>query len=381
MANKYIINTFASQRDNNVESAITYYEQKTNALLSSLENSLVTKMLSKAQSMQSINEVFEEKINEISNKMSSLETFMSQKNSGLNVQSKVQEYNMKTQALDKDMLENVDTIAFLKALSSSTMEFDEGIPETIDLSGQSAALQGMAEAKYQTASAAGGARARIFGEIAEQIILNNLNNGLNEIFSYFQQTGKEQTMNWAGLTQGKADGIFATMDIKMETLNTGETVGIVDNNQIFLDLAEALDLEGQDITTTLNKYLTGGAQRLAGVSIKQWADKNLGSRKATIAHAGYTADLIRSRFPDGKISKKFKSKDTFSQYMQYVVSRFLINIIGVYNVLMANASGVSTTANWLRNIYAKGYALQHTAKLENGIWNPKDNTVYVGRKI
>ena len=58
----YIINTFASQREKNVNNAIKFYREKTDALLNSMDVEAKHKLLNTINNIDSISQILEEKI-------------------------------------------------------------------------------------------------------------------------------------------------------------------------------------------------------------------------------------------------------------------------------------------------------------------------------
>lgn len=378
--NDYVIKTFTTQRESNMEIAIKYYKQKTDFLLGSIKNKLVSKAKRNLSSIEDLNEIFEKKLQEISKQMGDLETFYNKKIPGTDLQNRIAEYNKTVQKIEEGIEQGFDTISFLGHLQDDTaFANSNALPKTINLSGQAKVLDTMVEGGYETAKAAGGARARLVGEIVEQVVVGMVQGNLNKLFSSITSAGSQQTKNFSGgVTQGKNDMIFSKVKIDFKKLPTKDTVAIVKNKKIELDLVEAVDLEQKDTLNQLEKYASGKRGYIGGMTIKQWSDKVLGTQQATFAHSSYTMDLINERYPNKMITEEFSSRDVFRQYTAYVISRFLVNVIGVYNILVANATGIETTAKWLARLKKDGYALEHMIQLKNSIWTAKD-TIYVGK--
>lgn len=382
--NDYVINTFVSQRESNMDVAIKYYRQKTDFLLKSLETRLSQMTKRDLDSVESLREAFDAKLAEISSQMGDLETFYNKKIKGTDLQRRIAEYHENVQIMSEGIEQGFETMKFLRYLQGDKSEVAiqegaGGLPGTINLSGQTKVLETMAQRGYATASAAGGARARLVGEITEQVVVEMTKGNLQELFELITPAGTKQTRNFSGgLTQGKSDMIFATVQMSFEQLDTKETVGVVKEKQIELDLVEAIDLESEDALTALDKYSMGEYGAIGGMTIKQWSDKVLGTHNATFAHSSYTMNLVNERYPNKMVSKNFDSRNTFRHYTAYVISKFLVNVIGVYNILVGNATGIETTASWLSRLKTQKYALEHVVKMENGIWTAKD-TVHVGK--
>ena len=378
--NGYVINTFVSQREKNMDVAISYYRQKTDFLLKSLETKIMTDTKQTLNETESFSDVFKKKLEEISSQMGDLETLYNKRIKGSVLQNKIAEYNKTVQSVSDGLESGFQTMQFLQFLQGNAAPVDirSGLPETIDLSGQRKVLETMAQQGYESASAAGGARARLIGEITEQIIIEMSKGNLGALFGLITPAGTAQTRNYSGLSQGKSDMLFATVAMDFKSLDTKETVGVINDTQVELDLIDAVDLESANAEAILSKYIEGERGLIGGMTIKQWSDKVLGSHNATFAHSSYTMNLINSRYPNKMVSEQFDSKNTFRDYTSYVISKFLINVIGAYNILVGNASGIETTADWLSRLKKQKYALEHVIKMENGMWTAKD-TIHVGK--
>ena len=379
----YVINTFTTQRLSNMDVAIQYYRQKTDALLNALASQATRQLGQTLQSIESVEESFNQKLEEISANMGDLEAFYNKKIKGRDLQRRIAEYQQTNDAVSKGLEEGFNTIQFLQMLqgNKAPVEVSEsGLPETINLSAQAKVLETMAQKGYSSAAAAGGARARLVGEITEQVITEMAQSNLQDLFSYIQQSGTVQTRNFSGLSQGKSDLLIATVELDLKDLDTKETVGVVDHQEIELDLIEAIDLEDKDARRALDIYSQGARGTIGGMTIKQWSDKMLGTSSATFAHSSYTMNLVNERYPNKAISQGFSYKNTFRQYTAYIISKFLINVIGVYNILVGNATGIETTASWLEKLKTQNYMLEHVVKLENSIYTAKD-TVQVGKAV
>jgi len=378
----YIINTFSSQREENMDIAINYYRQKTEILLNSLSKKFNSKLSTGLKSVDSFYDVFEQKLNNISANMKDLESFYNKKVSGADLQKRIAECNDKTGMISEGLEKGFEVAGFLQMLlgKQSKVDFVGGLPETINLSAQSKVLETMSQRGYESAAAAGGARARLVGEITEQVITEMVKGNLNDLFSYIKQSGTVQTKNFSGLSQGKSDLLLASVDLDFKDLDTKETVGVINHKEIELDLAEAVDLEDKNAQKALQRYLKGERGYIGGMTIKQWSDKMLGTKNATFAHSSYTMNLINNRYPNNSISEYFKLKDTFREYTAYVISKFLINVIGVYNILVGNSTGIETTADWLERLKNQKYMLEHVIDIDKstGIYLAKD-TVQVGK--
>ena len=370
-----------TQREGNMDVAINYYRQKTDILLNSLAKKFENDLASNISGMESFTESFNKKLEEISANMSDLEAFYNKKIKGSVLQNRIAEYEKENGAISEGLKNGFEVASFLRALQGkqSSVELTGGLPETIDLSAQSKVLETMSQKGYKSAAAAGGARARLIGEITEQVITEMVKSNLNNLFSYIEQSGTVQTRNFSGLSQGKSDMLLASVDLDFRDLDTKETVGVINNQEIELDLVEALDLEDKkNANAILERYLTGERGSIGGMTIKQWSDKVLGTKNATFAHSSYTMGLINSRYPDGEIAQGFSSKNVFREYTAYVISKFLINVIGVYNILVGNSTGIETTADWLEKLKNQHYMLEHVIEFKNGLYEAKD-TVQVGK--
>ena len=168
----YIINTFASQREKNVNNAIKFYREKTDALLNSMDVEAKHKLLNTINNIDSISQILEEKINTMNLNLTDLENFYNKKISGLEIQKRIQEYNKNVKTISDSLEAGFDTLQFLDYLQNgkNTGNIQSQLPKAIDLSSEKTTLERLVSGHYESASAAGGARARIIGEMVEQIL-------------------------------------------------------------------------------------------------------------------------------------------------------------------------------------------------------------------
>lgn len=377
----YVIRTFNSERESNYDIAIKFYRQKTDALLNSLKNEVLMNLNQNIQSIENIDEIFEKGLEQAEKGLASFEALYNQKISGSVLQERIAEFNQSNQAITEGLENGFETAQFLNMLAGQQVAdiSDTSLPNTIDLSAQSKVLKSFSTRGYGSAAAAGGARARLMGEIMEQLALQLAQGNLQTLFKTFTQTGAFKTQSFnSKLTYGKSDLLFTTADIDYQQLDTGETVGNINQEEVQLDLNQAVDLNDREgAQQLLDQYTTGSRALIGGMTVKQWSNNVLGQNDATFAHSKYTQNLINQRFPNHAISEGFSERATFNLYTAYVISRFLINVIGVYNILVSNASEITTTAAWLQGL-KKQYMLEHEIKVKNSLYTAKD-TIHVGK--
>ena len=383
MANEhYIINTFETESNRYYDIAIKFYIDKTNALLENLKMQNIRELMSTTRQLDNIEEIFKSGLKQMEAGLKDFETLYNMKISGAAIQERIAKFNEKSHFIEEGLEKGFETAKFFEILTGGKLDFsnrDTQLPQTIDLSAQRKVLETFAKRGYENAAAAGGARARLMGEIMEQLAVSLTREQLGSLFQSLEQTGAFQTRSFnARLASGKSDMLFVEGSINYNKLDSGETVGNINGQTVELDLAEALDLSGDNVQASLERYYQNEKSLIGGMTIKQWSNKMLGKTAATFAHSSYTQGLINERFPNHTISEYFSNKNVFRLYTAYIISRFLINVIGVYNILVSNSSEVAPTYTWLQNLKAQKYLLQHEIKLQDSIYIAKD-TISVGK--
>ena len=307
---RYIINTFISERDRYYDLAAQYYEQKAQALINSLRAQSRDKLQLDLSQIQSIDELFSTAINKFNTLADVWNKLYNLKLTQSDIAEAIRKYNANTQNIDKSTDAQLDTMLFLEALLDGHV--DNGIldslreadlPRTLDMQSIQTIYDKLGRQNYTSASAAGGARARLFGEMFEQLVLGHMQANLSSLFGFIEQMGEARSYNYSGrITPGKSDIMLGLNNLNIVSeamaLSNGKT-GMVTKlqsdampNYIEIDAAEAIDLETSDINQLIATYGVGERSKIIGATVKQWTKEGSG---ATLAHSNYTAKLINDR--------------------------------------------------------------------------------------
>lgn len=387
--NSYVVNTFISERDRYYGVAIKYYDAKTNALLLSLKNAHTNQLLNQLKSTKSVDDMFNENVSNFGNLGLTWNMIYNSKMSQENIAAAIQKYNEKTQQLDNSFNYQVDARIFLQQLLGEIPGGDQinlsevNLPDTLDFSSVKKEFDRLSKQEYSSASAVGGARAKLFGELFEQLALNLIASNIGDLMGWVDQMGTAKSYNYSGkVTSGKSDIMVGVNQINVvsdfeEIKGKQKKVTKLQGSEslIEIDAAEAIDLEDvKSVDNLISKYTTGERAAVAGGTVKQWISEGA---KATLAHSNFTARYINTRQPKG-IDDEFKNKETFDAYTAYVLSRFLINVIGVYNILMISGSHIELTSKFLQRVINEKLSIMHFTELKDSIYRAK-NDVYIGR--
>ena len=131
-----------------------------------------------------------------------------------------------------------------------------------------------------------------------------------------------------------------------------------------MEAVEAIDLGTTSVDQIIKEYTSGSRGLIAGATMKQWTDDMITNVSRTsggsFGRSQLSAAYVNKRQPDG-IADNFSSRAIFEDYTAYAISRFLLNIIGVYNIMVASGSHISFTHNWLESMQ-NASRLVHTIK-------------------
>ena len=289
------------------------------------------------------------------------------------IMAAIQNYNQKTSALGAAVDYKVDALVFLEQLLGQIPGGEEidlrnvTLPDTLDFSSVKKEFDKLSHGAYGSAAAVGGARAKLFGEMFEQLMLSVIVNNIGDLMGWVEQLGTGKSYNYSGkVTSGKSDIMFAVEQIEAKSITElikGKNKKVTKlqgngDSLIEIDAAEAIDLEDKASVDALTaKYATGERAGIAGAT-------------------NFTAKYINDRNPAG-IEEHFKNNETFKAYTAYVLARFLINVIGVYNILVISGSHIELTSSYIERIKRSQLSIMHMTELSNSIYKAK-NDVYVG---
>ncbi len=366
----YIINTFKSETKSNYDAAIRYYRLRTKFLMDALQKQLKQQFISELGEIPNIEQLFEEAFNNYNANFQPLwESIYSKQYNQKELAAKLREWQQLTQELDENISGAAYTVKFLEYIANSDgSNFNLSNTNGIDFSTIQKTEQNIMSEKFATAKQFGGARGRYFGEIFEQGAGLTLQNSLGSLMNILQLGGEKSVSasNLGRKTYGKTDYGFFGFDVSIES---DEKLGNVLVNKstgevIPMEAVETIDLGKVSVEDILSEYTSGSRGLIAGATMKQWTDEMITSVARTsggsFGRSQLSALYVNKRQPEG-ISDNFSSRQIFEDYTAYAISRFLLNIIGVYNIMVASGSHISFTHDWL-NSMQNASRLVHTIK-------------------
>lgn len=366
----YIINTFKTETQSNYDAAIRYYRLRTKFLLNALQEQLVSQFASELAEIPDVEQLFNEAFDNYNANFQPLwETIYSKQYNQEQLAEKLEEWKKITQETEESLQGAAYTVKFLEHLANSDgSNFDLSNTSGIDFSTIEKTENRILRREFQKAKAFGGARGRYFGEIFEQGAGLTLQNSLGQLMQILQLGGEKSksAANLGKITYGKTDygffGFNASIESDDELGNiivdqeTGETIP--------MEAIEAIDLGEKSVEEILTTYTSGSRGLVAGATMKQWTDEMITNVSRTsggsFGRSQLSASYVNKRQPEG-IADNFSNRIVFEDYTAYAISRFLLNIIGIYNIMVASGSHLSFTHDWLESMQ-NASRLVHTIK-------------------
>ena len=346
---QYPINTFRSQAVIGYNFAIDYYYQKFNTFFNLMRNSLNNIYNEEISTVDSIEDVIKNNQHFIN----VWENIQSQNTSAL-----IQKFKMVSEQLkscENNFIEVATILNFLTEDKSLQIN-SENFPGTISVSLLQSKISTFLKGNQNTRMI-GGARADLIGEIFEQCagqVIADQFQGLVQTL----QTGNKLTNSVGGYT------VKAKSDYQYHLVNEpGGLQKYADNKYIInLEASELFDLrEKASREKAIKEYIQKNGATL-GASMKSWTGLGGGS----MGSSSITANLINSH--TGGVSNYFKQIN-FRNYTAFILSKYLINVIGVYNALMSTSSqGIVPTYIWLQQLYMSGYQIQHSLNIRDSVF-------------
>lgn len=234
-----------------------------------------------------------------------------------------------------------------------------------------------------------GYKASAFGELFEELLEGGFKGAIGDLLNVLNIGGELTGMNLSGAagpkyTQGKTDILLSITPVIIDKDSDGRAIGkTTDANgkpiTVTLDADDLIDLDTND-STTLQEIINKKAE-FAGIGAKQWtlspilnSRLSASSRKysASMGSFALTRDKANAREyyeedGEGYITEYFSTANKFTQYTGYLVSKYLINVIGELNIFMAFGDQLMTTSHFLNSLYLKGqqgrrYVIAHKQK-------------------
>lgn len=368
------VKTFRSKSEDNYNKAINYYRQKKAAFFG-IAIQQQAKLGQKAGQTIGLSKLIKQNMAAFNKGVAdSWSHLYNQKMNQAEIASKLATWNSLTQSMNKQVMNAMELITFVNQLMST----NHALPiDDINLSNISSIsmsyINSLIAASVNGAMNSmefGGLRGQVFGEIFENLVADSFQSGLGDVIKVLRIgiANTTRSATGGGSVQGKTDIMLsAKTDITLDKDLQGLTVGKMNTGKtISLDALEWLDLETDGINK-FNQYFQKDASRLFGISAKQWTSNIIKhktglSSKASFGSSTLTAAMIEQRWsPYGPktISWVFDNSQNFTAYTGYIVSRYLINIIGVYNGIMALGDKMWFTDDWLEELKAKSWVIAH----------------------
>lgn len=387
------VKTFASKIDQNYNAAQYYYSQKKELFLNQANSNLINKTNSLIQSTPSIEELLNENMSKINTEfLTNWEQIYNKKFNQSTLNSLISSWQSANKIANNAILNSSQLFSLLSSLSSAAG--GKAITPTTLTSSTSISMQSLLNlinsSVYSNNSSYAGARANVFGEIFEQAILLMMQEGMGNCFSSLTSIGANRVQSattmgqpMSSWVQGKTDLLMANISLDFQNLGKGLLTATTTNQHgiisVPLDGIEWIDLESKGISSA---FLAQKARKmpLAGVSAKQWTESIIGrarasSSKASMGSLALTAQLYNTRqsFTGKPISWVFKDTNTATLYSGWLVSKYLINVLGLYNIIMATGSQMIFMDQWIENIQKKGYVVSNRIK-QGYVQSAKNNT-------
>lgn len=368
--NYYIINTFKSETQTNYDIAIRYYRARTKILMNALQSQLKEKFTQELEDIPDIEKLFEEAFKNYNANFQPLwENIYGQQYSQEALAVKLEEWKKMTDNMDESISGAAYTVKFLEHLANSDgSNFNLNNTQGIDFSSIQKTQQRIMQREFTKAKSYGGARGRYFGEIFEQGAGLALQNSLGSLMNILQLGGEKSksASNLGRKTYGKTDYGFFGFDVSIESdEELGNVLVDKDTGEVIpMEAVEAIDLGKTSLKEILSTYTSGSRGLVAGATMKQWTDEMITNISRTsggsFGRSQLSAQYVNKRQPEG-IADNFSNRQIFEDYTAYAISRFLLNIIGIYNIMIASGSHLSFTHDWLQSMQNSS-RLVHTIK-------------------
>lgn len=242
-----------------------------------------------------------------------------------------------------DYLLFINKLAENAGLDSNAFQNVDNIPQYLDLSSL-AKIWNKIEKGQNTSIP------NLMGEIFEQGVTGILQNSLDGLFAKIEQTGSAYVKG----KKVKPDALLSISDFTVKDASIKSGKKTVRNNEIDIggnsfhfEVENLIDLENPmtDLQSILNQSYPG----LIGMTAKQWTDQ-----------AGYKS-IAKFKIPTDTIFSKEELNNfqptTLRLYNVWIISRYLISILGSLNVIVASGSHIQTTDAFLSSLLSQNRAI------------------------
>lgn len=370
------VKTFVTQENEHVNDAIEYYYQKMLSFTQTT-NQRFSKQLQEWHGVQSIEELFAQASETYDKQFTDIWSQI-QKTTTKDLQPMVNQLNEYTKQLQ---MAGEQTISFASILSILTNQqpgkiSSNQIPGSININSFQTKLLSFANAYgHSSPHQLGAYRSLALGEIYEKgvnsMLASNTKGLLNHFATGHQRTMKTLTANLAGKTDGLLT--ISGVNIDLSEISPFLSGTLSSDGQatrtVTLEAYDDIDMSNGGLNSAIQRYINSPAVNMMGIQNKAWIRPN-----GTMGSFAKSAEEVRARV--GGISEWFANDGRFANYTGYTLSKYLINVIGAHNALMATgAHGIMPTYMWLWNLYMSGKHLRHTFNLMKSIdFIRKDHT-------
>lgn len=356
----YVVHNFKTHMIYNVNLAINYYYQKYKMFIT-LANTQFAAKLGILATVPSLETMFNQAFNEYNSSVApAWENIQNMKTTQL--QSRLKAFNSETQLLEAGAENLINFGQLLQYLNNNEIINSniKTLPNTINLTHLQSVMSNFLS--LSSGQQAGGQRSIIFGEIFEQGANGIINSNIDGLLNYFQVGSKNSLLPNGKIGYGKTDGLLTLDSISIIDQKVGKNTITVTNQNIPLEASELFDLSQGGYLSALGKYIENpAAGGILGITNKAWT-----GNRGTFGSFSASASEIVSRTSQG-ISEWFAESEEFHLYSSYVVSKYLINIIGAHNAIIASGSHMGPTYQWLANLYNNSNTIRHADNLKSSI--------------
>lgn len=341
----YRVKTFDSQATSNYIAAIQYYKTKFQLLFQTLSQK------ARSQFALSADYDLEYLFNHCAdNFLADWETLYNSRAVNYDVMRKtvneLQEHVIRDnqgRASRIDYMLFINRLAENAGLGSEMFTNRNDVPQYLDLTGL-AKLWDKIEKGQNTSIP------NLMGEIFEQGVTGILQQSLNGLFAQIEQTGSAYAMG----KKVKPDALISVNDFTITSAGVAKGKKTIKNNEIDIDgtsysfeVENLIDLSNP--LTNLESILQRSYPGLVGMTAKQWTDM-----------ASYKS-VAKFKIPQDKLFTRNELENfqpsTLRLYNVWIISRYLISILGSLNVIVASGSHIQTTDAFLSSMMAQNRAI------------------------
>lgn len=354
--NYYIINTFITQTASHTDIAIDYYYDKYLMFIKQLAAQADQQFSSASVAVPSIWQMFEQAYSRYTTNGAPLWRAL-QSQSTANLRQLASKLNAETQKLVASGQTYIDFQNVLNIMTNTSISSNK-LPGTININSINGRLSSFLGSSTLTTRQAGSHRANLFGEIFEQGVGTMFADSFQGLLGYLQVGRENSWLPNNTVAQGKTDSMFfvdvqTDGGLQQHGQSTYQFRGKYPNytttqqHNIELEASQLFDLSQKGDALARSKYISDSLRGgMMGVSVKSWIGQT-----GSFGSFSTSASEINARRPNG-ISTYFEDQETFNDYNAYVVSKYLINIIGAYNAILATGDEIMPTYRWLASLYS-----------------------------